>query len=217
MKKVTGKTKDSLPVYVWAFTQQEGDELEAVLSKFQPDKVEIFLSELESMCGAARLFLQERDITFTRKEKERMVRRFTKAKEDLFQLVDRKIKTRESKSVLEFGIDSGEITNPGLRGLHRRRIFEYQRLHWLMYTAAIKLDEILRIIKAEASNPGRPKAEDAVGDFVTLIARCFDQHLKRPTAYNDGPFCSVVRIALQAVGLPSEYPSRHIKVALRNL
>lgn len=208
--EVAGKTRFTL--YSMRFTQEEREALQGVLVKFPDEKVSAFISDLEKLCLWELSYLKDRNVTFDRTEKKRMLRHFEKTQKELLQLVDRKVKAQENKSILEIGVVSDEM------------VLEHDRLYWLMLTAAMKLKEIVTVIQNESSSPGRPATDSATGDFVKIVAHGFKNFFEKPTAYGsskdeieDKPFFAVVQIALEACGLPSKDPSRHIKAALKSL
>ena len=73
--------------------------------------------------------------------------------------------------------------------------------------------ESLDNFKAEfPTKSGTPKA-DSHG-FVKALALAYKKFIGEPSSYPEGPFATVVRIALEAAGLPHADPSRKIKAAL---
>jgi hypothetical protein len=147
-----------------------------------------------------------------------MLRQFEKTNRELLQLVDRKVRTQEHKSILEIGVVSDKIA------------LERDRLYWLMLNAATKLQEICKIIKVEYSQPGRPGTAAATGELVKVIAHGYQSYFERPTAYPSGPFFAVIRVMFSACGVKitskddegnpdysSAAPLRHIKTALKAL
>jgi hypothetical protein len=228
MEKFTVREINHCRLISWRFTREEREALQAVLVKFPEEKVEAFLYELETLCFCEKVYLQERDVTFTRTQKKRMLRRFEKAREELLRLVDHKVKAQENKSVLEIGLLSGAIPSSSSKMAKAVAsiVEEESRLYWLMNTAAMQLKEIMSIIAIDEGDPGRPKGEDATGGLVSAMAFSFQYHLEKPSAYGysksldtleRNPFFAVVQLTLEACGLPFEDPSRHIKAALKRL
>lgn len=79
-----------------------------------------------------------------------------------------------------------------------------------------KLNELLAL--REQSLPisrGRPKVDQH--GFVKVLAYIYRRYIGRPSSYENGPFAEVVRIALAAVGLPADDPSRAIRAALNDI
>lgn len=68
--------------------------------------------------------------------------------------------------------------------------------------------------KAEIKKNGRPKAEN--DHFIEKIAGIYDEHIEKPTLYEDGPFFAIVKTVRGIFGLPREYPKRAIWQALKN-
>ncbi|MFU2209530.1 hypothetical protein [Solidesulfovibrio sp. C21] len=62
---------------------------------------------------------------------------------------------------------------------------------------------------------GRPKTDQH--GFVKVLAFLYRRYIGRPSSYENGPFAEVVRIALAAVGLPADDPSRAIRAALNDI
>lgn len=83
------------------------------------------------------------------------------------------------------------------------------------FQAVMDLIEFLKKEKeALKQNKGRSKADSS--KFVYRIAEEYSRIFEKPSFYEDGPFFSVVRIALEAVGLPSVDPSRTVRSALKS-
>ena len=221
-KYTTSKTKLSngktFSLYSYRFTEDERDGFKKALAKFPEEKVERFILGLEKICVWAKAYLRNRNTTFQRTEKKRMLRQFEKTNRELLQLVDRKVQIQEDKNILEIGVVSDEIA------------LERDRLYWLMLNAANQLQEICKIIKEEYSQPGRPSADAATGELVKVIAHVYQNLFEKPTAYTSGPFSAVLRIVFSACGVKitskddegkpdysSAEPLRHIKAALKAL
>jgi hypothetical protein len=63
---------------------------------------------------------------------------------------------------------------------------------------------------------GRGQADS--NDLIRNIAIIYCEHLgEKPTTHKDGPFMGIVRTSLEAVGLPSEDPSRGVRRALKSV
>ncbi|MDO8956991.1 MAG: hypothetical protein Q7W38_09140 [Deltaproteobacteria bacterium] len=70
--------------------------------------------------------------------------------------------------------------------------------------------------KFDEKPSGHPPADS--NDLIKNIAKIYLKHFgKKPTTYKDGPFVEIVSIALEAVELPFEDPSRGIAKALRDV
>ncbi len=68
--------------------------------------------------------------------------------------------------------------------------------------------------KFDEKPSGHPPADS--NDLIKNIAIIYCEHLgKKPTIHKDGPFMEIVSAALEAVGLPSEDPSRGVRRAVR--
>lgn len=206
--------------YSWRFTGDERESLKAALAKFSDEKVNLFINGLEMICLHARQYLKERNVTFQRAERKRMLGRFKKAEEELYTLIDKHrdskqdVCLKEKKNIFDNSIFSNDAM-----------ILEKQRLHYLLLAAATQLKEIITIIKDESGEPGRPSADVATGELVKIIAHGFQNHFEKPTGHltspkanvKPSPFFPVVQITLEACGLPYENPLRHIRVALKTL
>ena len=200
-RTINGKT---FSTYSYRFTEEERKRLKKTLEKYQEDKVELFINGIELACKWERYFRSQRDVTFQRAEKKRMLRRFEKTSEELFAFIDGKLTAEEKKSVFDIG------------AVCDVEVCERERLHWLMISAASQLQEVCRIIKEDHSEPGRPSAEKATGELVKLIAHAFQTHFEKPT-YQSGPFFSMIQIVFESCQLLFQDPSRHIKAALKTL
>ena len=91
MEKVTVKEINKCRLVSWRFTKEERGQLAAALAKFPDERVEAFIYELETLCECLKIYLKERDVTFQRAEKKRMVRRFEKTREELLREPDQGI------------------------------------------------------------------------------------------------------------------------------
>jgi hypothetical protein len=206
--------------YSWRFTEDERESLKAALRKFPDEKVNLFINSLEMLCILARQYLKKRNVTFQRAERKRMLGRFKKAEEDLYTLIDKHqnskqdICLKEKRNIFDNSIFSEDAM-----------ILEKERLHYLLLAAAMQLKEIITIIKDESGEPGRPSADVATGQLVKIIAHGFQNyfgekptgHISRPDLRTPSPFFPVIQVVLDACGLSSIDPSRHIRAALKTL
>jgi hypothetical protein len=172
------------------------------------------------ICLLAKNFLNERNVTFQRAERKRMLGRFKKAEEDLYILIDKHqdskkdVCLKEKRNIFDNSIFSEDAM-----------ILEKERLHYLLLAAAMQLKEIITIIKDESGEPGRPSADVATGQLVKIIAHGFQNyfgekptgHISRPDLRTPSPFFPVIQVVLDACGLSSIDPSRHIRAALKTL
>jgi hypothetical protein len=208
IKLPSGKT---FSTYSFRFTEEERNDLKKALVKFPKERIELFINGLENFCRWGRNFVTQRNITFERAEKKRMLRHFEKTSEELFAFIDQGLTAEEKKSIFDIGVACDV------------EVCERERLRWLMLSAGTQLKEICKIIKEDHSQPGRPSADAATGELVKVIAHGFQNHFQKPTGYRpsknpeSGPFFAVVQIALKACELPFEYPERHIRAALKSL
>jgi len=67
--------------------------------------------------------------------------------------------------------------------------------------------------KKEERKSGRPAADR--DNFIKNIKKVYEEHIGPATLYEEGPFFQVVRLALEFVGLPSEYPTKSIRAAFK--
>ena len=203
--------------YSRRFTEDERADLKSALIGFPKEKVDLFINGLEVICVCARHYLSERNVTFHRTERKRMLGRFEKAEAELYKLIDKHrdskqdVPLRGKKNLFDYSIFSDDAM-----------ILEKEKLHYLVLAAATQLKEIMSIIKDESGTPGRPAHDAASGELVKIIAHAFQNHFdERPTGHlsksSASPFYDVVQIALEACGLPSDYPDRHIRAALKTL
>ena len=208
------------------FTKEELERLREILKKFPKESVETFINELEVFCVLEKIYRKRRGaVTENRADRRRILRHIEKARADLLLLVDQKLQAQEDKSLLDVGIMSGLIstTSSEMARAAAALIEEEQRRYYVMLNTATALKEIAFFIESDRNQAGRPKAEDADGDLVTLIARSFQYHLKRPTVYSGsgkrggGTFLAVVELTLKKCGIASKDNSWHIRQALKNL
>ena len=197
----------------WRFTQGEKSDLEQSLAKFPPDKVAQFIDDLEMICLHAKSYLLERDVTFQRAERKRMLNRLKKATEELEMVLDKKIPIAPKNNIFDESIYSDST-----------EVLEKESLRWLMISASMQMKKISEIIQDTHNTPGRPSTNTATGDLVKVLAVGFKNYFETPTGYQtspqnpgSGPFFSIVQIVLAALDLPCHDPSRHIRAALEAL
>lgn len=212
--KVNGK---NVIFFSWRFNEDEIDALKHALIGYPKETVDLFINGLEVTCIHARQYLKERNVTFQRAEKKRMLGRFRKAEDELYKLIDKHRDPKNNvplvakKNLFDQGIFSDDAV-----------IMEKERLHYLVLAAASQLKEIISLIQDEHGAPGRPANDAATGELVKIIAHAYQGHFERPTGnVSKSPqkpsFYGVVQAALEACGMASEDPSRHIRAALKTL
>ena len=209
------------------FTDDEMERLRGILRKFPEENVETFMGELEVFCVLEKIYRKRRgDVTDNRADRRRILRRIEKLRADLLLIVDQKLQTQADKSLLGVGIFSGLIpsTSSDMARAAAAVVLEEQRRYYVILNTTTALKEIATFIDADRNEPGRPQADNAAGDLVTLIARSFQFHFKKkPTSYagagtrGGGAFLDVVELMLTKCGIGAKDHSQHIRQALKNL
>lgn len=196
----------------WRFTKDERRKLKAVLTKFDKEKVEKFLNGLEFLCDAMMFMKKMPNRADLRYEKERILRRFNKAIEELKRLADRTVMLDYWDDIKYIFIEAYEKT---------ATIRENERWQMAM-DALVNLEKLVKIIETLKPPGGRPPADEH--RFVYRIALGFNHFLTRPTTYKAAvdepqrqPFYEVVKICFQAVGMKTKDPTRSIKSAIKLL
>jgi hypothetical protein len=196
----------------WRFTKEERRKLKALLKKFDKEKVEKFLIGLEFFCNAMMFREKMPKRADLRYEKERILRRFNKAIDELKRLADRKVSLDYYDDIKYDAIEAYEKD---------ATIRENERWQMAM-DALINLEKLTKIIETLELPGGRPPADEH--RFVYRIALGFNHFLTRPTTYKAAvdeperqPFYEVVKICFQAVGMKTQDPTRSIKSAIKLL
>ena len=205
------------------FTEEELERLKGILRKFPEENVETFINEPEIFCVLEKIYRKRRgDVTDNRADR----RRIEKLRADLLLIVDQKLQTQADKSLLDVGIFSGLIPSTGsdMARAAAAVVLEEQRRYYVILNTTTALKEIATFIDSDRNEPGRPKADNAAGDLVTLIARSFQYHFKKkPTLYagagtrGGGAFSGVVELMLTKCGIGAKDHSQHIRQANKNL
>jgi hypothetical protein len=215
--EVNGK---KVSFYSWRFTSLELDHLKLVLAKFPIENVTQFVNDLEDICRCAKQYLYERNITFQRSEKKRMLGRFEKTEKELNRLLDAQTKDAKFNIPLK---EKRDIFDCNIVMPDYEEVGETERLYHLILGASLQLKCIIEIIKKELTRkPGRPSVDVATGELVKIIASCYKNYFEKPKkneskSIDNNPFFPIVQIALNACGLPLEFPDRHIRAALKTL
>lgn len=76
-----------------------------------------------------------------------------------------------------------------------------------------KLENFHRSENKKIKRKGRPRADN--DDFIKFICALYERYLGPATLYEDGHFFQVIRLLLSFVGLPSEYPTKSIRAAIK--
>lgn len=196
--------------YEYRFTPDEKKSLQNELKKFRPENVKIFIYRLQDQCQHALRIMTIPGRTDHKEKLKYLLKIFKPA---LFCLRD----LEQGRPLLEY----------------KRSVSTLPQLHWdteiqdilitglkLSSDAAEPLSALIETIdkqlKKEKSRP-RKRPESYSKGLIEVISKIFEQSFhKKPSTYDAGIFTKVVKIALEAVGLPAKDPGRIIKQILKN-
>jgi len=189
----------------YPFTHKQAYEIKRILkTKFDPESVNEFISELRDICEGAACLLDQQDFKTYKNDRKSMLTIMEKSSD----LLDSIRKGRSLCRLENF---------PVLRNDKRSELdFECQELAAttgnLMSILIRKFKNLDDINKQRIK--GRPNADSKgiVAEIARIWELCFN---KKPTQYNEGAFVDVVKVALEGLKLKYEYPQRKIKAAVR--
>lgn len=215
---------DLLVDYAWCgggwklvFSDDKRNELKEALSRFKPQEIEVFISDLEFRCRDMKVFLrQPKDSEYI----EQMIEVVDSLK-TAFKHLDKircgqlcLMPPRKDFDELEERrkeVSRRQYDDPTSKGAYECFKIAPQ--------AQNCLEIIIKYIEANLSSielkQGRRKADHH--KFVKTIAEIFNEHLGRPSSTKGGPFESVVKIVSGALGVSIKYPDRAIRSALKEL
>jgi hypothetical protein len=211
LPKYKNKPAQTLIHYKLVFTEDEKkkiiEALRGMKKKVKPPcfDVDRFISHLEFYCQdmqnirerpkEAEIKLQTEDILKSCKETARYLAKVERGK----------------MLLLPFNCIP-DRSNPG-NDKPTALLHEALEKAWQANTSLLSFIKTMEIIKSTYNKSrGRKRADNS--KFVLHIAKTFREHIGNPTKYKDGPFYDVVRACFNAIGLPSNDPSRAIKNAL---
>ena len=193
----------------WRFTADEKNELLDALGKYDKDHVDNFIKDLELLCLRMKFILlrmNDRDRQTYKLDQKRSENRLKKAIIELKWL-------KSHSYMLDFGpsyIDD-LMTDP---------IKDFFNEYLLVEYTIENLEKIISIVKS--TKP--PDSKIDRNKFATAIYSLFWKYFKKPTTYEGSPkvkgsgsSAKVLKISLNAVGIPIEDVSRHVKAAFKNL
>ncbi|MBU0734971.1 MAG: hypothetical protein KKG10_12565 [Proteobacteria bacterium] len=195
-------------LYGYGFTIEEALEIKEALKDYDTKAVIAFLLDVEEICTRQIHLKPIKGVSLTKAdisaEKKKMIGHFQKARKDIENLLDNKIKLAYLETV----------NDTLLEDMSDVEIFERYRERLL--TAYYSLEEIsafLSISIEEKKGAGRTPADST--DFIKTIIGAYEKHIDRPTTYRDGPFFQCLQVILKSVNLPHKDPSRAIQAALK--
>jgi len=202
--------------FEWRFTQGEMKELKWVLRKAaSPEAIETFITKVEWLCHVKKVLpLLQPSHAKASAGRQEMLRSCMKT---------RKVLKRYLECIYDpFGPNTIRIHHVGSvdpdkwESLHfKNNIYGHaQNLYlylerFLEYLEEFQQDEE----KKRRKKKGRPEADQ--DSFIKVMRKHYEDHIGPATLYEDGPFFQVVRLLLECVGIPSEYPTRAIRAALK--
>lgn len=202
---------------VWRFTVDESNHFKTTLSGFDSDKVGYFILSLELLCRDRKRLMK----TDSQRDKIADYRKdvIANGRDYLKQL--RAVKMNRKSVIPQYSL-SGKMANT-VYGTPYIQNTEDEYLRTVLdksFNAYNALADFIQVLEsppfAVKKQGGRPKAD--TDNFVYFMARIFrDTFATNPTLYADGVFADTVSIALEAVGLPHNYPQKRIKAAIDRL
>lgn len=194
---------------VWRFTEDEKSQLHEALGKYDQGRVEDFIDELESLCLWMKFNLGRvgnLDRQTYKLDQKRIVNRLKKALDELKWLKNH-----------NYMVDCGPSYSDDLTLNPIKDFFDT----WSRVEDSIEnLEKIIPIV--ESTKPPGSKIDPS--KFATALYGLFWKYFEKPTIYEgspkvkgSGPSVNVLRICLNAVGIPIEDVSRHAKAARKNL
>jgi hypothetical protein len=211
-KKYKTPYNTTISLYGWRFTKEEKNALQAALKKFDSVEVEKFLNVLEFLCDAMMFMKTMPKRADLRYEKDRILRRFKNAIEELKRIADRRV-------LLDYWDDIKYIAIEEYAEVATTR--ENERWRMAM-DALVNLQKLKKILESLKPPGGRPSADEY--GFVYRIALGFNHHLGKPSTYKlkgedpeKQPFYEVVKICYKAVGIKTKDPTRSVNAAIKLL
>jgi hypothetical protein len=193
----------------WRFTEDEKNELRQALIKYDSNRIDDFIDELELLCHRMKLILERMSNVDRQAYKLDLERSVNRLKKALIAL-----KWLKSHS---FMLDFGPSYVDDLMIDPIKDIFS----EYCMVDDTIEnLEKIVSLVKS--TKP--PDSKIDPNKFATAIYSLFLQYFEKPTTYEgspkvkgSGPSVNVLKICLNAVGIQIEDASRHATAALKNL
>ncbi len=199
--------------YRYRFTDDEKErireELKRGIKELEGKEEQEFISELEFYCqGFMTVCETNPKYPDLKIFQEDVLKNCKKTLRRLRDIV--KFRIRLAPSFFVEGLE------PKIDDWHR-----FQRECYVCAEKAIEpLESLVKLVeeklKSQKKPPGRKKADPT--NLIKQIAMSYFRYLhKIPTAYEDGTFMGIIRIAHEAVKLPSKDPSRAVRNVLRKL
>lgn len=186
----------------WRFTAFERQELEMILSNFEPGQVKQFISALEFYCVDLKQLRQRPDRTMVKD-----------ARLDLLRLCKKTVaalkEVETSRTCLHYRIE----VLPASKNSASDMLKSFLLAEESRKTLEKFVSHIEGLIAGDIRPRGRNGADSSA--LIKTVAKIFREYLCRPpTTYKGGPFFEIVSFALKTVNLPFEDPSRGIQKAL---
>jgi len=203
------------------FTDQERRDLKKILQPLSSDLFDVITDELEHYCHLFRI-VNEGLINRTeiKNDKKQTINRINRYIEQLKQLHPHLCRHKNT-AVLTAWCLGGFVRNLEYPFQAPDYFEKYMDFLSLIEETIERLEKI-RSIFENSPLPPRKNPVDPLG-LVTIIAQIFQTYFKEPRTYKDtpcserAPFPNVVKICLNAVGIPIEDVDRHVKAAIKNL
>jgi len=191
----------------WRFTDEEKEAIRDILKnvKKPKDSIEPFISHLRFFCEGKKWLLQSPHQLDLRLTREKVLTDCLAALHHLKHIERGKVVLWTQDTLKDYGTGKGDIVADLL--------IEEMKSAW---EAVGPLEKFIKLLEnhhqAENKKRGRKKADSDA--FIKKLAEIYTEHIGKPSAYEDGPFFSLVQTVLEILGLPFKEPRRAIREAL---
>lgn len=188
------------------FTSDEKNELRHALKGVAPpEAIEAFIAGAEELCQTKKdCLVAQPTPAETRAAREKLLRDCRKAIKTLGRFKDYELDIYRIEDIDASTWDShvgDEI------------FMEARKIYFTLENLIEKLEKFHRHKEKKKRKQGRPEADK--DRFIRSIKWVYEEYIAPATLYEDGPFFQVVRLALEFVGLPSKYPTKSIRAAMK--
>ncbi len=191
--------------YTYKFTEEEKRQIESELRSKDKIAVQKFIGSLEEYCRSMRHILDG-----TSKAELRIL------KEDILTCCKKTL--RHLKNIEESRIILVPSRITTFMNLEDSRFTREMETKARYVTSGLEdfIEALEKNLKAADRKRGRKSAD--YNGLIKHFAIEYYKYIRQiPTTYDSGPFTGIVRIALEALGLPSIDPSRKVRAALKKL
>lgn len=194
------------------FSSDEKNELRCTLKGVAPPgAIEAFIAGAEALCSTKKeILMAQLPPAKARDARKQLLRDCRKALKTLgrFACIEDGNGPYEGLFCIEDIVDWG----PGF-GVEHEIFMEAGSIYFTLRSFVEKLEKFHRHEEKDKRKQGRPEADK--DRFIRSIKWVYEEYIGPATLYEDGSFFQVVRLLLSFVGLPSEYPTKSIRAALK--